>query len=357
MSGLLELKAPTPPRPLILLGILGAVIGCSTPSPVNDLALERRGQALALADPVEPIGVSATGLTVARVVFGTDTSFRLFDSTGATVGPASVPGIGVWLADEAGAFHTLAPGALGVVALNPDGSAGPAIRFQEPGVVRAMLGDSVDVMRLFGDGFKVVRVAAGGTGEREILDGRAPQIAELLGIGPRGAGQAPSMAALPAVTTRADRVVVGNGGTYQLLLFDAAGKSVGAIQRTLPAAPLTSRQIEGEISQLQRSQKLSEQYLTVLRQQLAKGKMPFFSSTQGMRFDGAGRLWVVGYEADSAFADVFSDTTFVRRFSLSCPGFDGSWDLKGEWLAVACGSRDVAAQGGELTLYRITAPR
>jgi hypothetical protein len=62
---------------------------------------------------------------------------------------------------------------------------------------------------------------------------------------------------------------------------------------------------------------------------------------------------VVGFEGDSAFADVFADTAFVRRVALSCPGFDGQWDLKGTWLVVACGRRDPAASGGELQRYRI----
>jgi hypothetical protein len=346
-------------RSLLLLSALALLAGCGQAAPAGHLSLERRAvtQGIALAAPTDPVGVSAAGVFIARVVSGADTSYRLIDSTGAVVVAAAVPGIGVWLADAAGVFHTMTPGAQGVAALNPDGTAGPAVTFGASGIVRGVLADSVDVVRLFADGFKVIRLATDGSGERELVGSTTPRVVEMLGLGRPGARVISPNAALPSVTTTKDRVLVGNGNTYHIMIFDAAGQLVGEITRNLPSAHPTPRQIEGEIAQIVKSQQLSEAYLNTVRDQLRQSKVPFFAASQGMRYDGAGRLWVVGFDADSAFADVFQDTTFVQRFPLPCPGFDGSWDLKGNWLAVACGPREAGASGGELLIYRILGAR
>jgi len=212
-------------------------------------------------------------------------------------------------------------------------------------------------MRLGADGFRVMRVAADGSGEREIVGTSAAAVRELIGVKATGSAAIPPDAALPSVTTGPSRVVIGNGNTYQLIVFDAAGQVVGRIARQLPRQGPTERQIDRELEQLRRAQQLTESYLRSLRGQLAQSRVPFFAPQQGARYDGAGRLWVVGYQADSAFADVFSDTTFVARFPLACPGFDGVWDLTGGWLAVACGQGETGAGGGVVKRYRITERR
>ncbi|MFN0177829.1 MAG: hypothetical protein ACKVZ0_03450 [Gemmatimonadales bacterium] len=346
-------------RSLLPLSGLMLLVGCDQASTAGDLTLERRPTAgeIVLAAPTDPVGASAAGVFIARVVSGVDTSYRVIDSAGRVQAEVAVPGIGLWLADAAGVFHTMTPGAQGVAALNPDGTAGPVLTFSASGIVRGVLVDSVDVVRLFADGLKVIRLATDGSGERELVGSATQGLAELLGAGRPGAKVISPNAALPSVTTTKDRVLVGNGNTYQIMIFDAAGQLVGEIARNLPSANPTPRQIEGEIAQILKSQQLSEAYLNTVRDQLRQSKVPFFAATQGMRYDGAGRLWVVGYDADSAFAEVFQDTTFVQRFPLPCPGFDGSWDLQGNWLAVACGPREVGASGGELLIYRILGAR
>jgi hypothetical protein len=180
-------------------------------------------------------------------------------------------------------------------------------------------------------------------------------VVELLDISPVGQG---AQSQLASITTTKDRVIVANGLKYRWLLYSADGKPLGVGGRSLDTTQrLTARQIEAELRQIGGSgQSLTPKHLETFRRQLERQRLPFFSAVQGLRHDGGGRLWVVGYQADSAFADVFEERRFVRRVPLSCPGFDGQWDLTGSWLVVACGQRDPATPGGELQLYRIKGP-
>ncbi len=339
-----------------------AVIGCGRPpaGPVaRPLALDRLARpALSLADPADPIGVAAAGSIVARLVVGSDTGYRLVDSTGKPGARVGVTGVGAWLAGDDGLFYTLSPAAAGIATVRQDGTTGPSFRLPWPGIVRGVVDDSIDLMRPGANGFAIVRVAlAGGDsvgGERILLAEGLPEIAELLGVPSVGIlGSGPG-SPLPSTTTSLDRVVVGNGQSYRILVFSSAGQLIARIARDLDTMRLTKRQVENEIHQIQSSgQRLADSYLEILRLQLSRQRLPFFSHVQGLRYDRAGRLWVVGFEGDSVFADAFSDTTFVRRFSLGCYGFDGQWDLKGEVLVVSCGRQDPAASGGEVQVYRI----
>jgi hypothetical protein len=320
----------------------------------DSVSLERFATqaAIAIADPGVAIGVAADGTVLARLA-GADTSYRLVDSTGRVIGTAAVPGVGGWLAGDDGLFYTLATGATGITTVSPDGSPGPAFRLDQPGVLRGVLRDSVDLVRPGPNGFALVRVALDGTGQRIIVPEGVPEVYQLLGSAVEIMGSGPG-SPLPSVTTSADRVVFANGHSYRIRIFSATGTMIGEIARDLEPLLLTPRQVENEILQLKSSgQRLTDRYLELARKQLARQRRPFFSHLQGLRFDVAGRLWVVGFDGDSAFADVFSDTTFVRRFPLSCPGFDGQWDLKGQWLALACRGRDSTAANGEVVRYRV----
>ena len=307
--------------------------------------------AIVIASSEDPVGVTGSGIVIARVSpVGPDTGYRLFDSTGQSLGPSMVPAIGIWLAGDDGVLHTLAPQALGITSVNHDGTAGPTYSLKEPGILRGISKDSADLMRPAIDGFTVVRVALDGSGQRVVVDAKGPKLQDLFGV---KNGVFRDQGALPSSTTTADRIIIGNGQKYRIQIYSAKGEFISEFGRTLPATHPTERQIETELSQIAQSQKLSGQYLAMVRKQLAAAPQAFFTAAQGFRVDGAGRLWVVGYEADSAFADVFRDTTFVSRFSLPCPSFDGQWDLKGDWLAIGCGDHNPGKPTGEVQLYRI----
>lgn len=336
-------------RPAVLLL---AVLAACRPAPKTPTVLRLDRVSLATAVPLasaeDPVGVTASGIIAARPVpEGADSGFRLYDSTGAAIGSTAVPAIGVWMAGDEGNLYTLAPGALGIASVKPDGSPGPSFRLREAGVLRGIFADSADLMRPTIQGFAVVRVALQGLGERVAVESNEPHLQELFGV---TGGRIGAADALPSTTSRPNRIVVGNGMTYQIMYFSPNGEFQGELRRDLPKTKLTKRKVEAEIAQITASQQLNDRYVAALRKQLEDAQQPFFTTAQGFRFDGAGLLWVVGNDADSAFADVFSDTTFVRRFPLPCSGFDGQWDLKGDFLVLGCAR---PAEPAEIQLYRI----
>jgi hypothetical protein len=332
--------------------------GCAPEAgPSPDVTLEPRwtDSAVPLVDPGDPVGVTASGVIVARIG-GPDSSYRLLDSTANVVGTSAVSAIGIWIAGEDDRLYTLAPGATGIVSIHANGSAGPSYPLSHPGILRGVWRDSVDLVRLAVTGFTVGRVALADGGERVIVADGDSAVTELLDISPVGRG---AQSQLASITTTRGRVVVANGLKYRWLIYSADGKLLGDGGRSLDTTQrLTQRQVEAELRQIEASgQSLTAKYLESVRRQLERQRLPFFSPVQGLRHDGAGRLWVVGYQADSAFADLFGERGFVRRLPLGCPGFDGQWDLTGSWLVLACGHRDPAVPGGELQLYRIIEER
>ncbi len=339
---------------LILALVVAAACSRQPKAPQIDISLGRQwaDSAIALLDASDPIGVTATGTVVARLAGHGDSAYRLVDSAGRPAGVAATPAVGIWLAGDDSLLYTLAPGAKGVVSIKPDGSAGASYPLLQPGILRGVWGDSLDLVRPEMTGFTVSRMAVAGGGERVMVPAGAAEMTPLLDISPAGGGMRSQLA---SITTTKNRVVVANGLTYRMLVYSADGSLIGTAGRAVDSAPRpTARQVEAELARIRAADSsVTDKYLAMARQQLARQPQPFFSAAQGLRYDGAGRLWVVGYQADSAFADVFSDTTFVRRFPLACPGFNGQWDLKGSWLALGCGRRDPAAAGGELQLYRI----
>jgi hypothetical protein len=83
-----------------------------------------------------------------------------------------------------------------------------------------------------------------------------------------------------------------------------------------------------------------------LRAEIKARRQPFFSHARlSLGLDGQGRIWVVGVEADSAFADLFNQNGFIGRMGLPCAGFSGDWSLHGTWLALACAPDDPAFDG------------
>jgi hypothetical protein len=69
---------------------------------------------------------------------------------------------------------------------------------------------------------------------------------------------------------------------------------------------------------------------------LREKPLDFFSHVHGLEFDGKGRLWVLGPQGDSAYADVFADTLFLGRLSIGCRDFGGSFALNKMFLAMVC---------------------
>jgi hypothetical protein len=62
-----------------------------------------------------------------------------------------------------------------------------------------------------------------------------------------------------------------------------------------------------------------------------------------MGFDERGRLWVVGREGDSTFADAYADTTYLGRRMIGCRDAQPTRrtvSIRGHWLVLACQQGD-----------------
>lgn len=110
------------------------------------------------------------------------------------------------------------------------GSVRTSIQTSEAGVPISVAGDTIDFGWGAGRHFGIVRW--GGEGRRgELVGAHTPEIAaekSLLELSPRGRPK------IPVFGSRSNRVVIGDPWTYTLLVFDAAGRSLGRIHRDLP---------------------------------------------------------------------------------------------------------------------------
>jgi len=85
---------------------------------------------------------------------------------------------------------------------------------------------------------------------------------------------------------------------------------------------------------------------------LDRERLPHFS-WPGMGFDGADRLWAIGEEGDSTFADVFVDGHFGSRTMLPCARPRRRVAMRGNWIALHCEVRESESSPFELQLYQI----
>jgi hypothetical protein len=87
---------------------------------------------------------------------------------------------------------------------------------------------------------------------------------------------------------------------------------------------------------------------------MALQELPLLFSGGIASVDSHNRLWLMGGEADSAFADVFDNGVFLGRLGIPCRIFVGMWSVAGQWLAVQCEPDDSNFDGDAVTkLFRI----
>jgi hypothetical protein len=161
----------------------------------------------------------------------------------------------------------------------------------------------------------------------------------------------------PAIGTWVHGFVFADPVRYRLALYDWNGSLVRVITRGIPA-PLTSAKRAASAFDSYRTsrigQRASPAALEEKRKELLEETVPHFAHHVPLATDHAGRLWVVGPEGDSAYADVFSPTGFLGRISLPCRGIDRGIAVSGGWLALACESDDPEYLGDAvLKLFRI----
>jgi hypothetical protein len=132
-------------------------------------------------------------------------------------------------------------------------------------------------------------------------------------------------------------VVLANGMTYRLGLYDDRGVLHHRIDRNLAPRQLTRGEIELELSRLVNTPMgRTPERLARARERLEATPTRWFNHLGAPRSDSQQRLWVVLAQGDSTSADVYAGEQLLGRLLLECPGFSGRWDLVGEWLVMLC---------------------
>jgi hypothetical protein len=174
---------------------------------------------------------------------------------------------------------------------------------------------------------------------------------------------APDTRLTPLATLGAWRggVLVADGRSYAIGLYDSTGGFVRALTREVAPRYATPAMIAA-------FQRRAEAYrgpdgtgrnparIAADVEAYRKGQKPHFTHSSPLREDRVGRIWVVGMEGDSAFADLFTPTGQIGHRGIACPGFAGRWSLNGEWLALLCDAPAASDRGAVLQLYRIVEP-
>ncbi len=163
----------------------------------------------------------------------------------------------------------------------------------------------------------------------------------------------------PTIGTWDHGYIVGDANDYRLAFFGDDGILTRVIGRNLPSVvPSKARTqdfVEARIKQLERNgHTMSPDAARELTKRMLDQPLPFFTPLGLIGRDTRERIWVLGMEGDSAFADVFTPTGFVSRLHVSCRFFNGSWSMNGRWLALVCAPDDPGSSlDAVIKLFRI----
>jgi hypothetical protein len=150
-------------------------------------------------------------------------------------------------------------------------------------------------------------------------------------------------------------VVLANGMTYRIGLYDERGTLRYRIDRNIAPRQLTPSEIELELSRLANTPiGRTPERLARARDRLEATPTRWFTQHGAPRSDRRDRLWVMVEHGDSTMADVYGGDQLLGTTRLDCPGFSGRWDLVGDWLVLLCVPQDPAAEhDAEVRRWRI----
>lgn len=155
-----------------------------------------------------------------------------------------------------------------------------------------------------------------------------------------------------------DGFIVANPAIYHIGLYRKDGTLVRVLSRAVPPSYPGAARLDRQMA-LVRSMKIGGRQRTdaeiqTIRDRAATTPFPSFAIGVPLRTDAKKRIWVVGIQGDSAFADVFTAERFLGRIGIACPGFEGKWSLSGSWLAMVCAPQDPNYDGNAVVrLFRI----
>lgn len=153
-------------------------------------------------------------------------------------------------------------------------------------------------------------------------------------------------------------VLVADGRGYAIGVYDGTGRFLRALTREVAprfATPtmITAFQRRAEAYHGPDGKAHSPARITADVDKFRAAQQPHFVHSSPLREDRLGRIWIVGMEGDSAFADLFTPTGQIGHLGIACPAFTGRWSLNGEWLALLCDAPAASDRGAVLQLYRI----
>lgn len=169
----------------------------------------------------------------------------------------------------------------------------------------------------------------------------------------------------PALASRGDVIVVGDGYGYRLWKIDLHHPdAVVQFGRGLPPRMATDSQISAAESRWARLERgvpgpdgrLIRENFDREREFIRTVPYPHFQYL-GLGFDGHGRLWVIGRDSTaSMFLDVFADTTFLGRVDINCNRSSYAAAVRGRWFAAICVNESEGDERFRVRLFRIVEP-
>ncbi len=167
------------------------------------------------------------------------------------------------------------------------------------------------------------------------------------------------MVVAPILGEWKDGFVIANVESYRIGLYGHDGRLARVVareaKRVMPSTARVDRQMAMRTAMSMRGRPLTQEALEKARKTLTDTPLPNFVLATPLRTDANGRLWVLGIQGDSAFADVFIADRFIGRIGISCPGFEGKWSLSGRWLAMTCAPESDEFEGDVIVkLFRVT---
>jgi hypothetical protein len=174
-------------------------------------------------------------------------------------------------------------------------------------------------------------------------------------------GSSTSAMRIPPYAANDSGFVIGEPLPYRLRFYDRDGRLRSVVERDVPF----KRRTPEDMASLRKSMEMTlAEYgggsevgksTTARLDTLEREAIPHFL-WPGLGFDATGRVWAVGELGDSTFADVFSETAFLKRFILPCRKPRRRVAIRGEWILLHCEQPESITAPYRLQLYRIVEP-
>jgi len=169
--------------------------------------------------------------------------------------------------------------------------------------------------------------------------------------------------AIPGYVLTADGFVVGHGGRYELVRFDAQGAVRERFGRTLPTRQLTGAALETEVQRrVARARRpfvgpdnvKRELPIDVarIRREAAAPSAHFSGRSGGLQRDARGRIIAIVPQGDSVALDVFERQRFAGRALIACAGRPITAAGSGRFLALLCDSPSTSDREVGVRLFR-----